>query len=149
MSYQKVIIIGNLGAEPTTTHFDGGGQLSQLSVATTEHWNDKATGEKKERTEWHRVVLNGKLSELAEKFLEKGSKVLIEGTLRTRDYTDGQGVTRYTTEIYGQTMKFLSSQKQQTSSPTSAVDDYLEKNKDTINDGIPSGSVERDDMPLG
>ncbi len=148
MSYQKVIIIGNLGAEPNTNHFDGGGQLTQLSVATTEHWNDKNTNEKKERVEWHRVVLNGKLSELAEKFLEKGSKVLIEGTLRTREWTDGQGVTRHTTEIYGQTMKFLSSQKPQTSSPKSAVDEYLEKNKDTINDGIPSTSDERDDMPL-
>jgi len=148
MSYQKAIIIGNLGAEPTTNHFDGGGQMTQLSVATTEHWNDKTTGEKKERVEWHRCVLNGKLSELADKYLEKGSKVLIEGTLRTSEYTDGQGVTRYTTEIYGQTMKFLSSQKPQTT-PTSAVDDYMEKNKETINDGIPSTSKEFDDLPLG
>jgi len=147
MSYQKTIIIGNLGAEPTTTRFEGGGQLSQLSIATTEHWNDKSTGEKRERTEWHRCVLNGKLSELAEKYLKKGSMVLIEGTLRTREYTDGQGVTRYTTEIHGQTMKFLSSPKTE-SSPQSAVDDYLEKNKDTINDGITSGSKELDALPL-
>lgn len=145
-TFQKTIIIGNIGTEPTTTHFENG-QVTQLSIATTEHWTDKNTNEKKERTEWHRVVLSGKLSELGEKYLEKGSKVLIEGKLKTREWTDGQGVTRYSTEINAQTMTFLSSQKPQ-STPTSAVDDYLEKHKDTIDDGIPSDSKEFDDLPL-
>lgn len=98
-SLNKVEIIGNLGADPEVRYMPSGGAVANLSIATTESWKDKATGEKKEQTEWHRVVIFGKLAEVAGEYLRKGSKVFIEGGLRTRKWTDQQGVERYTTEI--------------------------------------------------
>lgn len=98
-SLNKVEIIGNLGADPEVRYMPSGGAVANLSIATTESWKDKATGEKKEQTEWHRVVIFGKLAEVAGEYLRKGSKVFIEGALRTRKWTDQQGVERYTTEI--------------------------------------------------
>lgn len=151
-TFQKMIIIGHLGSDPQTKHFDGGSQLSQLSIATTEHWTDKTSGEKKELTEWHRIVLNGKLSELAEKFLKKGSKVLIEGKLKTRKYTDGQNIERYTTEIVGQNMTFMSSANNESTSSndnnTSAVDQYMTKQPNNGIENPPSSSEEHDDLPF-
>lgn len=98
-SLNKVEIIGNLGADPEVRYMPSGGAVANLNVATTESWKDKTTGEKKEQTEWHRVVIFGKLAEVAGEYLRKGSKVFIEGGLRTRKWTDQQGVERYTTEI--------------------------------------------------
>lgn len=98
-SLNKVEIIGNLGADPEVRHMPSGGAVANLSIATTESWKDKTTGEKKELTEWHRVVIFGKLAEIAGEYLRKGSKVFIEGGLRTRKWTDQAGVERYTTEI--------------------------------------------------
>lgn len=98
-SLNKVEIIGNLGADPEVRYMPSGGAVANLSIATTESWKDKTTGEKKEQTEWHRVVIFGKLAEVAGEYLRKGSKVFIEGALRTRKWTDQQGVERYTTEI--------------------------------------------------
>lgn len=98
-SLNKVEIIGNLGADPEVRYMPSGGAVANLSIATTESWKDKTTGEKKEQTEWHRVVIFGKLAEIAGEYLRKGSKVFIEGGLRTRKWTDQQGVERYTTEI--------------------------------------------------
>lgn len=98
-SLNKVEIIGNLGADPEVRYMPSGGAVANLSIATTESWKDKTTGEKKEQTEWHRVVIFGKLAEVAGEYLRKGSKVFIEGGLRTRKWTDQQGVERYTTEI--------------------------------------------------
>lgn len=121
-SFQQVTLIGNLGADPITKTFEGGSQLTNLSIATTETWKDKTTGEKRENTQWHRVVLNGKLSQLADKYLQKGSKVLITGKLRTRDYVDGDGVQRFVTEIIGYEMKFMSAAPQGNSD--SAVAQY-------------------------
>ncbi|ANN86143.1 single strand DNA binding protein [Enterobacter phage Arya] len=98
-SLNQVQLIGNLGNDPEVRYMPSGGAVANLSIATTEKWKDKATGEPKEQTEWHRVVIFGKLAEIAGEYLRKGSKVFIEGGLRTRKWTDQQGVERYTTEI--------------------------------------------------
>lgn len=98
-SLNKVEIIGNLGNDPELRYMPSGGAVANLSIATTESWKDKTTGEKKEQTEWHRVVIFGKKAEVAGEYLRKGSKVFIEGSLRTRKWQDQAGVERYTTEI--------------------------------------------------
>lgn len=95
----RVTILGNLGNDPEVKHTASGSAIANLTVATSESWNDKATGEKKEITEWHRVVLFGKLAEVAGEYLRKGSQVYIEGQLRTRKWTDQSGQEKYTTEI--------------------------------------------------
>lgn len=95
----KVIILGTLGQDPEVKYMPSGGAVCNLSLATSEQWNDKATGEKKEQTEWHRVVIFGKLAEVAGEYLRKGSQVYVEGKLRTRKWTDQSGVEKYTTEI--------------------------------------------------
>jgi single-strand DNA-binding protein len=110
-TYQKVIICGNLGQDPNTKIFDGGGQVSNFSVATTETWKDKQTSEKRERTEWHNIIVNGKLSEIADKYLNKGDKVLIDGSLRTRKWTDQNGVDKYTTEIVCRNITMISAKR--------------------------------------
>lgn len=104
----RVTIIGNLGNDVQLNHFDNGDAVANLSVATTEKWKDKNTGEQKEATEWHRVVLYRRLAEIAGEYLKKGSKVYIEGKLRTRKYQK-DGVDHYTTEVIGQTMQMLDS----------------------------------------
>jgi single-strand DNA-binding protein len=99
-SVNKVILIGNLGADPEVKSFQNGGRIANLRIATSENWKDKATGERKERTEWHSVVLQSDgLVGVAERYLRKGSKVYIEGQLRTRKWQDQSGNDRYTTEI--------------------------------------------------
>lgn len=95
----KVIIVGTLGNDPEVKYSASGSAIANLSVATSEQWKDKQTGEKKEQTEWHRVVIFGKLAEVAGEYLRKGSQVYIEGQLRTRKWTDNAGVEKYTTEI--------------------------------------------------
>ena len=100
MSVNKVIIVGNLGRDPEIRSLNSGDKVCNLSVATSESWRDKATGEKKEKSEWHRVVIfNDNLSTVAEKYLRKGSKVYIEGQLQTRKWTDSSGQEKYSTEI--------------------------------------------------
>jgi single-strand DNA-binding protein len=99
-SVNKVILIGNLGRDPEIRSTQDGMRIATLAVATSENWRDKGSGERKERTEWHRVVIfNERLAEIAEKYLKKGSKVYLEGALQTRKWTDNQGQERYTTEI--------------------------------------------------
>ena len=99
-SVNKVILIGNLGADPEIKSFQNGGKIANLRIATSEQWKDRMTGERKERTEWHQVVINGEgLVGVVERFLKKGSKVYIEGSLRTRKWQDRDGNDRYTTEI--------------------------------------------------
>lgn len=100
----KVIILGTLGQDPEVKYMPSGGAVCNMSLATSEQWNDKATGEKKEQTEWHRVVIFGKLAEVAGEYLRKGSQVYVEGKLRTRKWTDQSGVEKYTTEIVLQPM---------------------------------------------
>ena len=99
-SVNKVILIGNLGADPEIKSFQNGGRIANLRIATSEQWKDRVTGERKERTEWHSVTINGDgLVGVVERFLKKGSKVYIEGSLRTRKWQDRDGNDRYTTEV--------------------------------------------------
>jgi len=99
-SVNKVILIGNLGRDPEIRSFQNGGRVASFSIATSENWKDKTTGERKEKTEWHRIsVMNDKLVDVVERYVKKGSKLYIEGRLETRDYTDKDGVKRYTTEV--------------------------------------------------
>ena len=99
-SVNKVILVGNLGKDPEVRSFQNGGRVASFSIATSESWKDKATGERKERTEWHRVsVLNESLVGIVERYLKKGAKVYIEGQLETRKWTDKEGQEKYTTEV--------------------------------------------------
>src|SRR3954452_5636286 len=103
----KVILVGNLGADPETRAMPSGTTVANLRIATSESWRDKQSGEQQERTEWHRVVLFGRLGEIAAEYLKKGSQVYIEGSLRTRKWQDKQGQERYSTEIVGNEMQML------------------------------------------
>ncbi|MGB5245450.1 MAG: single-stranded DNA-binding protein [Woeseia sp.] len=103
----KVIVVGNLGQDPETRYMPSGSAVTNLSIATSESWKDKQTGESKERTEWHRVAMFGKLAEIAAEYLRKGSQVYVEGKLRTRKWQDKSGNDRYTTEIIADEMQML------------------------------------------
>jgi single-strand DNA-binding protein len=103
----KVILVGNLGADPETRAMPSGTTVANLRIATSESWRDKQSGEQQERTEWHRVVLFGRLGEVAAEYLKKGSQVYIEGSLRTRKWQDKSGTERYSTEIVGNEMQML------------------------------------------
>jgi single-strand DNA-binding protein len=106
-SVNKVIIVGNLGADPETRYTPAGDAIANIRVATTDRWKDKASGEMKEATEWHRVSFYGRLAEVAGQYLKKGSQVYVEGSLRTRKWQDKEGQDRYTTEIRGDVMQML------------------------------------------
>ncbi len=106
-SVNKVIIVGNLGRDPELRTFPSGDRVANVTIATTDRWKDKTSGEMKEATEWHRVVFNGRLAEIAGEYLRKGSQVYVEGSLRTRKWTDQQGVEKYTTEIRADQMQML------------------------------------------
>ena len=103
----KVILVGNLGNDPDMKYANSGSAIARLSIATSEQWNDKNTGDKQERTEWHRVVFFGRLAEIAGEYLRKGSQVYIEGSLRTEKYTDANGIEKYSTDIVGREMQML------------------------------------------
>lgn len=107
----KVILVGRLGADPEVKTVTGGNTVARLNLATSESWNDK-NGQKQERTEWHRVVVWGKLAELCGRYLSKGRQIYIEGRLQTRQWEDQQGQKRYTTEIVASTLQFLSPMQQ-------------------------------------
>jgi single-strand DNA-binding protein len=106
-SVNKVIIVGNLGRDPEMRSFPSGDRVANVTIATTDKWKDKTSGEMKEATEWHRVVFNGRLAEIAGEYLRKGSQVYVEGSLRTRKWTDKDGVEKYTTEIRADQMQML------------------------------------------
>lgn len=105
----KVILVGNLGNDPETRYMPSGGAVTNITVATSESWKDKNSGQAQERTEWHRVVFFNKLAEIAGEYLRKGSKVYVEGSLRTRKWQDQSGQDRYTTEIVASEMQMLDS----------------------------------------
>ncbi|MFW5926852.1 MAG: single-stranded DNA-binding protein [Wenzhouxiangella sp.] len=105
----KAILIGNLGADPETRHTAGGNAVTNLSLATSETWRDRQSGEQQEKTEWHRVVMFGKLAEIAGEYLRKGSKVYVEGRIQTRKWQDRDGNDRWTTEIVANEMQMLDS----------------------------------------
>lgn len=148
-SVNKVIIIGNLGKDPEIRTFQNGGRVASFSVATSESWKDKAAGEKKERTEWHRIsVLNDALVGVVEKYVKKGSKVYVEGQLETRKYTDKDGAERYTTEVvlrpYRGELTLLDRRESGAVEKEETADGYKdgmwshdEKKPDDLNDEIP------------
>ena len=152
----KVIVIGNLGADPEARQFNNGGSVTNISVATSEQWTDKQSGEKREATEWHRVSLFNRLGEIAAQYLRKGSKVYIEGSLRTRKYQAPDGSDRYATEIRADQMQMLDSNddnNRKTSHPDRQKpqnDQQSPNNKinnNNVNQGLPPGPVD-DDIPF-
>ena len=108
-SVNKVILVGNLGKDPETRYMPSGSAVTNLTLATSESWKDKQTGDQQERTEWHKVAMFGRLAEIAAEYLRKGSQVYIEGKLRTRKWQDKEGKDRYTTEIVADEMQMLGS----------------------------------------
>ncbi len=106
-SVNKVILVGNLGKDPETRYMPNGDQVTNITIATSENWKDKSSGEQKEATEWHRVVFFRRLAEIAGQYLKKGSQVYVEGSLKTRKWQDKDGQDRYTTEIVADEMKML------------------------------------------
>jgi single-strand DNA-binding protein len=108
-SVNKVIVVGNLGADPETRYLPSGEAVTNIRVATTDKWKDKASGEMKEATEWHRISFFGRLAEIAGEYLKKGSQVYVEGSLRTRKWQDKEGHDRYSTEIRADVMQMLGS----------------------------------------
>jgi len=110
-SVNKVILVGNLGKDPETRYAPSGDAIVNITLATTDSWKDKASGDKKEATEWHRVVFFGKLAEIAGQYLKKGRQVYVEGSLRTRKWQGQDGQDRYTTEIVANEMKMLGSRE--------------------------------------
>ncbi len=127
-SLNKVQIIGNLGADPEVKTLPNGEMVANISVATTEKWKDKTTNEAKELTEWHRISFFGKLAEIVDKYLKKGSAVYVEGSLRTKKYTDKDGVEKYTTNIKASSMQMLGGKSDATKEITESS---------TSNDDIP------------
>ena len=121
-SVNKVIIVGNLGRDPEMRTFPSGDQVANVTVATTDRWKDKQSGEMREATEWHRIVFNGRLAEIAGQYLRKGSQVYVEGSLRTRKWTDKDGIEKYTTEIRADQMQMLGSRQGQ-GGPSGPSDD--------------------------
>jgi single-strand DNA-binding protein len=121
-SVNKVIIVGNLGRDPEVRTFPSGDRVANVTIATTDRWKDKTSGEMKEATEWHRVVFNGRLAEIAGEYLRKGSQVYVEGSIRSRKYTDKDGIERNITEIRADNMQMLGS-RQGMGSPSSSDDD--------------------------
>ena len=108
-SVNKVILVGNVGRDPETRRLPSGDAVTNISIATTDRYRDKQSGEMRESTEWHRVAFFGKVAEIAEKYLRKGSQVYVEGRLRTRKWTDQSGQEKYSTEIVAETMQMLGS----------------------------------------
>lgn len=130
-SINKVILIGHIGNNIQMHHFEGGGSLGRLPLATNESWKDKQSGEKKERTDWHNLVFRNKSAELMEKYTSKGDQIYIEGKLRTREWESEQGEKRYTTEVHVETFKFLKTSKTQEQGVAS------ENGKNEKNDDLP------------
>lgn len=123
-SLNKVQLIGNLGQDPEVRYTAGGDAVTTLSVATTDEWKDKASGEKRQQTEWHRVVMYKKLAEIAAQHLSKGSQVYVEGRIKTKNWTDKDGVERYTTQVDATELKFLGKrERDQSQAPSSGGND--------------------------
>jgi len=139
-SVNKVIIVGNLGADPETKYLPSGDAVTNIRVATTDTWKDKASGEKKEATEWHRIAFFGRLAEIAGEYLKKGSQVYVEGSLRTRKWQDKDGQDRYSTEIRGDVMQMRGERAE--ASPSRAAEPKAAAKKpagkfDDMDDDIP------------
>ncbi len=120
-SVNRVTIVGNLGRDPEIRTFPSGDQVANVTIATTDKWKDKQTGEMKEATEWHRVVFNGRLAEIVGQYLRKGSQVYVEGSLRTRKWTDQSGVEKYSTEIRADSLQMLGARQDAAHAPAPAA----------------------------
>ena len=120
----KVILVGTLGRDPESKSFPNGGSITSFSIATTDSWIDKNSGQRQEATEWHRIATNNRLAEIAQQYLKKGSKVYIEGSLRTRKWTDKDGVERYTTEVRAESMQMLDGAPSQQNNASHANNQY-------------------------
>ena len=150
----KVILVGNLGADPEVKQTQTGGYIATLSVATSEQWNDRQSGQKHEKTEWHRVVLFNRLAEIAQQYLRKGGSVYIEGKIQTRKWQNQQGVDVYTTEVVAQQMQMLGgggSQPPSSGSPQRATNssnktDQLTSPENMLPDDI--NDIPFDDVPF-
>jgi len=149
----RVILIGTLGKDPETKTFANGGSLTQFSIATSESWTDKNSGERKEQTEWHNIVLQNRLGEIAQQYLKKGSKVYIEGSLNTRKWTDQNGQERYTTQIKGSQLQMLDSangnnqQQAQQPKPQQQQNSYTAKPQQPYQPQNGGGELD-DDLPF-
>ena len=146
MAVNKVILIGNLGDAPEVKYMPNGDAVANFSLATTERWKDKATGENKDATEWHRIVIYKQLAEIAGKYLKKGSKVYVEGKLKTRKWQDKSGQDRYTTEIIADQMQMLDS-KENNSAENNAASQHAQKPVSVNKKGIDTSDL-NDDIPF-
>lgn len=135
-SVNKVIIVGNLGRDPEVRYMPNGDAIANITVATTDKWKDKASGEQREATEWHRISFFGKLAEIAGQYLTKGSQVYVEGKLKTRKYTDKDGVEKYSTEITADSLQMLGS-KQEGGKPAAKPLAKQQRQSDVHDDDIP------------
>ena len=146
----KVILVGNCGQDPEVRYMPSGGEVTNVSVATSESWKDKQTGEKRDRTEWHRVVFFNQLAKIAGDYLRKGSQIYVEGSLRTRKWQDQNGQDRYTTEIVANEMQMLSSRSSANSMDGdpgySPEDAHMTTNKKTT-DKPPTSSNDSSNNP--
>jgi single-strand DNA-binding protein len=148
MSVNKVMLVGRLGQNPEVKYTPSGQAVANFSVATNENWTDKS-GQKQERTEWHRVVVWGKLAELCNQYLAKGRQVYVEGRLQTRQWQDKEGQTKYTTEVQAQTVQFLGSGAGASAGTSpSASDDRAMASAPGAAPGMPEPSFTEDDIPF-
>ncbi len=148
MSVNRVILIGKLGADPEVRYTSGGSAVATFSIATNERWNDKNTGERQERTEWHRIVAWGRLGEICGEYLSKGKQVYIEGRLQTRSWDDRDGNKRYMTEVVAANMVMLGSPSGGSGRP---MDDFSEDDAPRSRKSPPSGPKtppDDDDIPF-
>lgn len=132
----KVILVGNLGRDPEVRYTQGGTPVANFTLATTERWND-ASGERKEKTEWHRIVVWSKQAEIAGEYLRKGSQVYVEGSLQTREWTDRDGNKRYTTEIRAQRFQMLGRRGEAPAAPAEEAGAVAEPEAGIVDDDIP------------
>ena len=155
----KVILVGNLGADPETRAMPSGTTVANIRIATSESWKDKQTGEQQERTEWHRVALFGRLGEIAAEYLRKGSQVYIEGSIRTRKWQDKEGKDRYTTEIIASTVQFVGTREGKGAASGPSLSDSIEeastpppmpnlKSADAVAASTGEVSFDDDDIPF-
>jgi single-strand DNA-binding protein len=154
-SVNKVILVGNLGNDPETRSMPSGDAVTNISIATTDKWKDKQTGEQKEQTEWHRVAFFGKLAEIAGQYLRKGSQVYIEGSLRTRKWQDQSGADRYSTEIKADTLQMLGGKRDEgdggnRGQDRSAGTEYRRAREGSTQQQAPAGGFDDmdDDIPF-
>jgi single-strand DNA-binding protein len=154
-SVNKVMLLGNLGRDPEVRTFPNGDSVCNFSIATSTSWKDKATGEKKEKTEWHNIVMYRKLAEIAGEYLKKGSSVFVEGSLQTRKWQTKEGQDRYTTEVAADTMQMLGGKDNRNSAPSSSDDNFnqeperVNKNETSSSPaGEPTLELPEDDIPF-